>query len=173
MQAPLRTPAGITPRTASCIAVRKTAAQSPRRLRRASSARGYSPSLISQINAIRTPFGASFITPERSSSAGVPDVRLSCLSLLSRRHRASGLCRMKRMLLSIHDRSHPRADKAAHVLHRYTDVCSRVAGCITAYYGEVPFWVLLALVRPFRRRRDSGQDHDHGSGRDTFRPGSR
>ena len=64
VQGQLRTPAGITPRTASCIAVHTVAAHTPRRLRRASCARGYSPSLISQINAIRTPFGASFITPD-------------------------------------------------------------------------------------------------------------
>ncbi len=102
VQAPLRTPAGITPRTAACIAVRTTAAHTPRRLPRASRDGPQSPSLIYRTNAIRTPFGASFITPERSSSAGVPSVRLSFLSLLSRRHRASGLCRIERMLLSIH-----------------------------------------------------------------------
>ncbi len=149
------------------------AAHTPRRLPRASRDGPQPPSLISRTNAIRTPFGASFITPERSGLPVVSGARLICIPMRNQRHGTSGVCRIERMLLSIHDRSHPRADKAAHVLHRYTDVCSRVAGCITAYYGEVPFWVLLALVRPFRRRRDSGQDHDHGSGRDTFRPGSR
>ena len=92
VQGQLRTPADITPRTASCIAVRTVAAHTPRRLRRAPCASGYSPSLISQINAIRTPFGASFITPHAPVVPSQWGARLSYGFVRERRQMAPGCC---------------------------------------------------------------------------------